>query len=201
MCTLKFAYKLKFEEHLLQVCMNEETAKLSQRLISHYICKAHGEQARTTKTCLHCLTTLESLPDYNDHISLEHNFSCICNLKFTSKASLEQHRLAAHGTSIPPSPASNAPLTCQLCLLTFTSASKMSKHQHMEHKFVCQEQDCDTKFVSRVKLDEHTENVHQKSLDHSRHKMCLVCGQVRIILIYNIIYTSFISFIVALYKT
>ena len=29
MCTLKFAYKLKFEEHLLQVCMNEKIAKLN----------------------------------------------------------------------------------------------------------------------------------------------------------------------------
>ena len=29
MCTLKFAYKLKFEEHLLQVCIDDKIAKLS----------------------------------------------------------------------------------------------------------------------------------------------------------------------------
>jgi len=53
----------------------------------------------------------------------------------------------------------------------------MNKHKEMNHKFFCQEEDCDIRFVSRVKLEEHTEHVHNKSLDHSKHKMCLVCGQ------------------------
>ena len=73
----------------------------------------------------------------------------------------------------------------------------MNKHKEMNHKFFCQEEDCDIRFVSRVKLEEHTEHVHNKSLDHSKHKMCLVCGQVRIL--YNLVHSAF--FISEIYKT
>ena len=151
---------------------------------------------RANKTCDLCLTTLQSLSDYKDHISLEHNYSCICHLKFTSNAALEQHRLYVHVSNIPISllPGSPGPLTCPLCLLSFTTVSKMSQHQQMKHKFVCIEQDCDTMFVSRVKLEEHTENVHNKSLEHFKHNICLVCGQVRLICKIIILYFTFQRF-------
>ena len=159
--------------------------------------QAHAEQARATMTCIYCMATLQSLPEYNDHISMEHTFNCICNLKFTSKMLLEQHRVSVHGTSIPLLPRYSTPHQCQLCLLSFTTESKMNKHKEMNHKFFCQEEDCDIRFVSRVKLEEHTEHVHNKSLDHSKHKMCLVCGQVRIL--YNLVNSAF--FISEIYKT
>ena len=142
--------------------------------------QAHGEDARAIKTCLYCLTVLPSLSDYDEHVSMEHSFSCICQQRFISKTCLEKHQESTHGSSMPSFPGGSGPHTCPLCLLSFSTDSKMEKHQQMNHKYVCHELGCETRFASRVKLEEHTENIHNKSLDHTKHKICPICGQVKI---------------------
>ena len=67
--------------------------------------------------------------------------------------------------------------TCILCLTTLHSLSSYNDHISLEHKFVCQEQECDTQFVSRVKLEEHKVKVHNMAEEHINHNMCQVCGQ------------------------
>ena len=112
------------------------------------------------------------------------NLTCsLCKLVLSDRKCLQQHIMTDHSELNLPSV---QPLKCQLCHLTFSTLTKMNKHQKMKHKFTCQEEDCFIKFVSRVKLEEHIEGVHKKSLSKSNRHMCHVCGQVVYLFLLNL---------------
>ena len=69
----------------------------------------------------------------------------------------------------------------------------MAQHQVMEHRFACNELDCDYSFVSRCilqktertlftlsiryKLEEHVSQHHKKHLETNRNNVCQICSQ------------------------
>jgi uncharacterized C2H2 Zn-finger protein len=80
LCPLRFAYRQKYEEHMLA---------------------AHGENTKADRTCPLCQTALKSLTEYRRHAALEHRFQCPgCGLRFACQAGLATHCLAMHGRGL-----------------------------------------------------------------------------------------------------
>lgn len=146
-CPLKFAYKLKFEEHMLS---------------------NHGKDVKVDKTCQLCKTSIRSLTDYRRHIAMVHKFDCVCELKFACKQKLEEHTLKVHGIDI------RVDKTCPMCKTSIRSLSDYNRHIATEHRWQCPH--CDLKFAYKQKLDEHGIQVHEVEIGHIPLFSCQTCG-------------------------
>jgi len=148
LCPLKFAYKQKFEEHMLAI---------------------HGENVKVDKTCPLCQSSMRSLTDYRRHVGLEHRFQCICPLKFACRAKLEAHSIEAHGLDL------KMEQVCPQCNLTIRSLADFTRHLATEHRFHCPQ--CSLKFTTRRGLEEHSLKEHGMVFTPSAQlHFCATCG-------------------------
>ena len=126
LCELKFAYKQKYEEHMLAI---------------------HGQDVKVDKTCPLCGTSMRSLTDYRRHVGLDHRFPCSCHLRFACRAKLEAHALEVHGVNLKEEK------ECTQCGAKLRSPAHLAKHIATAHTFVCPL--CVNTFTSLAHLEKH----------------------------------------------
>ncbi|XP_063545307.1 PR domain zinc finger protein 5-like [Cydia strobilella] len=145
--------------------------------------RRHNQRHKGKASCEQCGKQFVSKLSLRDHVKLFHeasnrSYTCtVCSKVYRASTRFLYHMKIAHG---PPAPATDSWFYCKPCGKDFRSKQgfnyhlKMSKNHANENdkKFVCSE--CDARFFTKQKLQEHVEWEHRKNYQHK----CDECDKV-----------------------